>query len=57
VAASAITSDGPAQLTRNADGSVHLEYQGRSRWIQADWDAKGRRTALWEYTPRTVEAP
>jgi len=57
VAASAITPDGPAQLTRNADGSLHLEYQGRSRWIQADWDAKGRRTALWEYTPSTVETP
>lgn len=57
VAASALAADGPARLTRNPDGTVHLDYQGRTRWVKADWDAKGRRTALWEYTPTTVEVP
>lgn len=49
-AASRDGSEGFASLTRLADGGSHLEIQGRTRWIQADYDAQGRRTALWEYS-------
>lgn len=48
-AASIEGPEGFASLTRLADGGSHLEIRGRTRWIQADYDAQGGRTALWEY--------
>lgn len=48
--ASSTTKDGDVSLTRLPDGGSHLEIHGRTRWIKADYDAKGARTALWEYS-------
>jgi len=50
VGASSSGKDGTATLTRLPDGGSRLEYRGRTRWIQAEFDAQGRRRELWEYS-------